>query len=205
MQNKSPSDKNIAIHQAFDPFNDRLSRDIRNSLTDAFTASLKQKDTCSYLNRSRKWLKKELTPAYKDYIQDRVRRYDLAFQRIQEEQIDDARIQAVILWNYGLFFEVHDILEDIWHKTQGDEKQAVKGFIKAAGVYVHLESDRLNSAKRLAIKSVGLLQQYEDFLGFISNLNGLIGALKTRDPVPPTLKLSSHEHERNKYGNQDDQ
>ena len=192
MKNKRLSgEKQKAVPETFDPFNDRLSRDIRNSLSDAFTASLVQKDAGCYLDRSQWWLKKELASAYKDYIQDRIVRYDLAFQRIQQEQIDNARIQAVILWNFGLFFEVHDILEDIWHKTQGEEHHAVKGLIKAAGVYVHLQSDRLNSAERLAMKSVRLLQEFEDSLGFIANLNVLIDALKTCDPVPPKLRLSS--------------
>ncbi len=120
-----------------------------------------------------------------------MQRYGLVFERIQQEQIDDARVQAVILWNNGLFFEVHDILEDIWHKKQGDERRAIQGLIKAAGAYVHLESDRLNSAERLALKSVRLLKEYEKVLGFISNLSVLINALENGDPVPPTLKLSS--------------
>ena len=77
--------------------------------------------------------------------------YDLVFERIQQEHIDDARVQAVILWNDGLFFEVHDILEDIWHKKPGDERQAIQGLIKAAGAYVHLDNDRLNSAEQLAL------------------------------------------------------
>ena len=115
MQNKRLSDKkHKEAPKTFDPFNDRLSRDIRNSLTDALMTSLKQKDAGGYLDQSQKWLQKELAPVYKDYIQDRVQRYDLVLQRIQQEHIDDARIQAVILWNNGLFFEVHDILEDIW-------------------------------------------------------------------------------------------
>ena len=194
MKKKRRSDKKQkSAPEKFDPFNDRLSRDIRNSLTDAFMTSLKQKDAGCYLDQSQKWLKGQLATVYKDYIQDRVRRYDLVFERIQQEHIDDARIQAMILWNDGLFFEVHDILEDIWHKKQGDERRAIQGLIKAAGVYVHLESDRLNSAERLAQKSVMALKEYEEELGFISNLNILIGALETCDSVPPTLKLSSPE------------
>ena len=191
--------------EKFDPFNDRFSRDIRNSLTDAFMTSLKQKDAGCYLDQSQKLLKRESASVYKDYIQDRVQRYDLVFERIQQEHIDDARIQAVILWNNGLFFEVHDILEDIWHQKQGDERRAIQGFIKAAGVYVHLESDRLNSAERLALKSVRLLKEYEKVLGFISNLSVLISALENGDPVPPTLELSSPEQERNKHGIPSDQ
>ena len=194
MQNKNLSDKKQKSAPAkFDPFNNRLSRDIRNSLTDAFMTSLKQKDAGCYLDQSQKWLKRELAPVYKDYLQDRVQRYGRVFQQIQQKQIDDARIQAVILWNDGLFFEVHDILEDIWHKKQGDERQAIQGLIKAAGVYVHLESDRLNSAERMALKSVRLLKDHEKELRFISNLNFLISALETCNPVPPTLKLSSPE------------
>ena len=206
MKNKRQSDKKQkSASEKFDPFNDRLSRDIRNSLTDAFMTSLKQKDAGCYLDRSQMLLKRESAPVYKDYIQDRVQRYGLVFERIQQEHIDDARIQAVILWNNGLFFEVHDILEDIWHKKQGDERRAIQGLIKAAGVYVHMESDRLSSAERLALKSVRLLKEYEKVLGFILNLKGLISALENGDPVPPRLKLSLPEQERNKYGRQSDQ
>jgi hypothetical protein len=206
MKNKRLSDKKQKpASEKFDPFNDRLSRDIRNSLTDAFMTSLKQKDAGCYLDQSQKLLKREPAPVYKDYIQDRVQRYGLVFERIQQEHIDNARIQAVILWNNGLFFEVHDILEDIWHKKQGDERRAIQGLIKAAGVYVHLESDRLNSAERLALKSVRLIKEYDKVLGFISNLSVLISALENGDPVPPTLKLSSPEQERNKYGRPSDQ
>ena len=199
-KNSLPDKKQKAAPKTFNPFNDRLSRDIRNSLSDAFMVSLKQRDADCYLNRSQMWLKREIPIAHKDYVRDRIRRYDSVFQRIRQERIDSARIQAVLLWNYGLFFEVHDILEDIWHQKQGDEHQAVKGLIKAAGVYVHLESDRLNSAERLAGKSARLLQQYAHYLGFISNLNVLIGALKTGNPVPPKLKFSSLEQEGKNHG-----
>ena len=189
MQNKTLSDKlPKAVPKTFDPFNDRLSRDVRNSLSEAFVASLMQREASGYLEQSQEWLKQGLTRNYKEYIQDRIRRYDLAFQQIQQEQIDDARIQALILWNHGLFFEVHDILESIWHKTKGDEHQAIKGLIKAAGVYVHREYNRTGSAQRLAAKSVDLLNTHAGILGFISNLNILMEALKTDAPLPPVLE-----------------
>ena len=50
MQNKSQSDNNKkAASRSFDPFNDRLSRDIRNSLSDAFVTSLKHREAGEYL------------------------------------------------------------------------------------------------------------------------------------------------------------
>jgi hypothetical protein len=194
MQNKSQLDnEKKAASRSFDPFNDRLSRDIRNSLSDALVASLKQRKAEVYLEQSRKWFEKKPVAFYSEYIQDRIRRYDLTFQKIQRNHLDDARIQALILWNHGLFFEVHDILEDIWHKTQAEERQAIKGLIKAAGVYVHLEYNRSDSAERLAVKAAGLLRKYAGNLGFISNLNALISALKTCNPLPPILEYSNAE------------
>jgi hypothetical protein len=190
MQDKTLSDKSEkASPKTFDPFNDRLSRDVRNSLSEAFVTSLEQGKRNAYLELSQHWFDKGLADTYREYIQDRIRRYDLAFQQIQQEQINDARIQALILWNHGLFFEVHDILESIWHKTQGDEHQAIQGLIKAAGVYVHREYNRTGSAQRLAAKSVDLLRTYAGILGFVSNLGVLIEALKTNNPQPPVLEL----------------
>jgi hypothetical protein len=191
MPKKNTSDKNRKkANKIFDPFNDRLSRDIRNSLTEAFVASLKQKDSSHYKNLSRQWLAKEPGLLYNEYIQHRLQSYDFVFDFIRHNHIDSARLQALTLWNQRLFFEVHDLLEDIWHKTEGDEYQAIKGLIQAAGVYVHMESNHREAVKRLAAKSVVLIRNYAHRLGFISNLSALINALETCDPVPPVLKHS---------------
>jgi hypothetical protein len=191
MPNKKRSDiRKKTAPKTFDPFNDRLSRDIRNSLTEAFVTSLKQKDSRHYKNLSRQWLAKEPGLLYNEYIENRLQCYDLVFDYIRQSHVDDDRLQALILWNQRLFFEVHDLLEDIWHKTEGDEYQAIKGLIQAAGVYVHMESNHREAVKRLAAKSVVLIRNYAHRLGFISNLSALINALETCDPVPPVLKHS---------------
>jgi hypothetical protein len=189
MPTKNTSDKKRkkAISR-FDPFNDRLSRDIRNSLTEAFVTSLKQKNSQPYKQLSRRWLAKGPGLLYNKYIQDRLNSYDRVFDDIRCSHIDDARLQALILWNYRLFFEVHDLLEDIWHKTHGDEYQAIKGLIQAAAVYVHMEYNHRKAMQRLAGKAVILIRNYAHGLGFISNLAVLIKALETLDPVPPVLK-----------------
>ena len=190
MTPKSTSDKKRKkATTRFDPFTDRLSRDIRNSLTEALVTSLKQKDSRLYKNLCRQWLAKKLGPLYNEYIRKRLQCYDRVFDDIR--QVDNARLQALTLWNNGLFFEVHDILEDIWHNTQGDEYQAIKGLIQAAGVYVHMEYHHREAVQRLADKSLILIRKYAHRLEFISNLTTLITALETRDPVPPLLKYSS--------------
>ena len=105
MQNKSQSDnEKKAASRLFDPFNDRLSRDIRNSLSDALVASLKQRKAEVYLEQSREWFEKELVTFYTEYIRDRIRRYDLALQHIRHSQIADARVAGSNFMESWTFF-----------------------------------------------------------------------------------------------------
>jgi len=171
----------------FDPFNNRLARDIRNTLAETFVDSLQLVDKSGYQQTAEQWLVKNLTVEYSTYVQDRLIRYDHAFSQFEKNRIKDAKLQALVLWNHGLFFEVHEHLERIWQKTAGDEYQALKGLIQAAGVYIHLKYNHRAAAEKLAIKSSDRIQKYADCLAFIANLNMLLEKLKNLDPAPPQL------------------
>ena len=171
----------------FDPFNNRLSRDIRNSLAEAFVDALEQTDKTRYLSVARQWLAKNLDDVYVAYIQDRLRRYNDVLDIVKVNRIDDAKLQALAIWNRGLFFEVHEHLERIWHQTSGDEYEALKGLIQAAGVYIHLDFDHRSAAERLAAKSADRIQRYSDHLTFIANLDLLLSSLKNPNDRPPQL------------------
>jgi predicted metal-dependent hydrolase len=171
----------------FDPFTDRLSRDIRNSLSEAFVKSLGLMDPVCYRKLSKEWLAKSGAPPYRDYIQDRLHRYESVLDQIRKKPHTDVLLQAIVLWNNELFFEVHDLLEGVWHKTSGDERQALKGLIKAAGVYIHMEYHRRQAAARLAAKSSDLIREYSRCLQFITNTDRLLDKLQNLDPVPPKL------------------
>ncbi len=171
----------------FDPFNSRLSRDIRNTLAEAFVDALLQLDKFGYQHTAEQWFAKNLDDESSGYIQDRIKRYDRAFNQIKVNRIEDAKLQALIVWNHGLFFEVHEHLEQIWHQTAGDEYQALKGLIQAAGVYIHLEYKHRAAAEKLAVKSLDRIQKYGVCLNFIANLNTLLDKLKTLDAAPPQL------------------
>jgi hypothetical protein len=172
----------------FDPFNNRLSRDIRNTLSEAFVDALLQVDKSRYQSTADQWLARNLDDLYADYIQDRLKRYDRVFDQIMINRINDAKLQTLIIWNHGLFFEVHEHLERIWQKTTGDEYQALKGLIQAAGVYIHLKFNHRPAAARLAIKSSDRIQKYSECLTFIANLKLLLDKLKNLDIIPPQLK-----------------
>ena len=175
----------------FDPFNNRLSRDIRNTLAEAFVDALMQLDKSDYQRTAEHWLANNLDEEFTGYIQDRIKRYDIVYNQISVNRIKDTKLQALIIWNHGLFFEVHEHLERIWLNTAGDEYQALKGLIQAAGVYIHLKFNHRPAAVKLAIKSSGRIEKYSDCLTFITNLNMLLDKLKNLDTVPPQLKNPS--------------
>jgi hypothetical protein len=79
-------------------------------------------------------------------------------------------------------------LERIWQQATGDEHQALKGLIKAAGVYIHLEHNRQAAVKSLSIKSLNLIRRYSHCLAFITNLDDLTKRLENSDPVSPKLE-----------------
>ena len=172
----------------FDPFNDRLSRDIRNTLSEAFVDALTQMAPSGYEAAAEKWLAGKPAADYVNYIQDRRQRYDCVLEQITATRLDDALLQSLVIWNNGLFFEFHDHLERIWQQTTGDEHQALKGLIKAAGVYIHMEYNRQQAVKSLSIKSLNLIRQYSHCLSFITNLNVLTKRLENLDPVSPKLE-----------------
>ena len=186
--------KPVSTHQrksspaVFDPFNDRLARDIRNTLSEAFVVALMELDKSKYQDIAPKWLAGNFDDVYASYIKDRLGRYAQVFREIDTNGIVDAKIQMLVLWNKGLFFEVHDLLESLWQQTSNDERQALKGLIQAAGVYIHLKFNHRQAAERLAIKSSERIKKYAHCLSFIDNLNLLIDKLQNLEAVPPLLK-----------------
>jgi predicted metal-dependent hydrolase len=182
------TDRHKSSPAIFDPFNSRLARDIRNTLSEAFVDAVVKSDKSDYQDVAQKWLAGNFDAVYADYIKDRLERYARAFERIISNRIDDAEIQALVLWNQGLFFEVHVHLERLWQRNSGDKRQALKGLIQAAGVYVHLQFNRRPAAGRLAVKAVERIQKFADCLSFIENLDTLIRSLQNLDFAPPHLQ-----------------
>ena len=183
----------IKTPNRFDPFTDRTARDIRNALSESFAAALAAGDPGKYLSEARIWRGQNLAALYADYIIDRIGRYDRVFDVIREDGINDPLRQALVIWNQRLFFEFHDHLESVWKSATGDKKQAIKGLIKAAGVYIHLEQHHLQPAQSLALKAYRLLRQYHHCLAFIANHETLLEKLESADPEPPRLELSLQE------------
>lgn len=172
----------------FDPFTDRLSRDIRNGLSQAFVDSLAANDAQRYHQVARKWLLSRLPSFYTTYIRERLKRYDRIMAAGDPRPGPQSFAIALVIWNKGLFFEFHEYLETIWQHTSGDEHRALKGLIKAAGVYVHLENQNRPAALRLAPKARCQMEDNAYCLDFIANLEVLLTSLEQPDFPAPQLE-----------------
>jgi hypothetical protein len=175
----------------FDPYSDRLARDIRNSLSSALVNELTGNADGKLAVVADDWLSKGLAPIYQTYIQNRLSIYRRAIDEIRAGHVVDPRYQAIYLWNLGLFFEMHEILETIWLKTREPERSALKGWIQAAGVYVHFNRGNVNAARSLARKAEKHLRKGRSFLEFIANLDQLIEAISDPTDVAPQI-ISVH-------------
>ncbi|MBI5557430.1 MAG: DUF309 domain-containing protein [Deltaproteobacteria bacterium] len=171
----------------FDPDNDRLARDIRNTLARALMTTLERMEIDPVIDLATNYLDRPLASAYHAYVRERVDRYRLAVSLMAENNVADPFAQALILWNYGLFFEVHERLEGIWKKAAGRRRQALQALIRAAGTYVLLANGRYPAAASMAAKAKTGLENYADTLVELTDIRELSKSLQNLDLPPPKL------------------
>jgi hypothetical protein len=66
-----------------------------------------------------------------------------------DDPVRRALRQAAALWDVGLFFEVHEVLETVWRTTSGAPREALQGVIQLAVAHHHLAHGNLRGARRL--------------------------------------------------------
>ena len=98
--------------QLFNPFEDRLSRDIRNGLSETIIEVLENGSLRDRNGRSFSYRRQSLGSTYTAYIDQRLKRYEVL--QIETRADCGLLLQAAVLWDLGLFFEVHEILEPAW-------------------------------------------------------------------------------------------
>jgi uncharacterized protein len=174
----------------FDPFRDRVSRAVRNSLSRAFGQCLENGSLSAVEERCGSLLKTDLSPCCRDYVESRLGRYRRAFERIQESR-NDPVLRGLILWDLRLFFEMHEVLEHAWHHAEGSRKGLLQSLIRAAGVYIKLEHGYDREAARLAEKACAVLERSSSALRDYCEPEALVAALKSLDPDPPVLLAAS--------------
>ncbi len=172
--------------QLFNPFEDRLSRDIRNELSEGLALAIQSGSLEKLANIVGKYRERRLARCYTAYIDDRYARYEQALAVILPG-ITDPIHQGLILWDLGLYFEVHEVLEQAWYSAKGRTKLTMQALIRAAGVYIKREYGFQEAAARIAAKSIPVLEENRALLETYFQPDKLISALASPDTPPPRL------------------
>ena len=171
----------------FEPFQDRPSRDIRNTLSEALAQAITSGGAEPFEQAAARLRLEHPADIYRDYIADRLARYRRALAAISPGITDPLR-QGMVLWNERLFFEVHEVLEHAWLQAAGRHKLLLQALIRAAGVYIKLEFGYDRQAAKMAGKAREVLATSGDLLRDYFDPAELLAALATLDPVPPQLR-----------------
>jgi len=182
------------MEKRFDPFNDRTSRDVRNALSTALVNELCGEDGPKLKDTASQWLSRAGDTIYRTYIHQCMATYRNVLTEVNVASITEPRLQAVVLWNARLFFEVHELLESAWHGTEGGERKALKGLIQAAGVFVHRGHGNHKAAEGLARRAMDNLKHPSPYLDFIEDLMPLIESLRQASAAPPRLTAARWAH-----------
>jgi hypothetical protein len=62
--------------------------------------------------------------------------------------------EARALFNEERYWEVHEVLEDLWKQTKGQEKKLVQGLILTAAALVHAQRDELKVVQAMLEEAV---------------------------------------------------
>ncbi|MFW2367459.1 MAG: DUF309 domain-containing protein [Desulforhopalus sp.] len=175
--------------QNFNPFEDRLSRDLRNDLSKGFAAAIESGDNTKLLETVAYYRGIHIDDCYSEYLEDRYEHYQQALKTIQNDKnkIDDTIHQALVLWDHELFFEVHEVLEHSWYSAEGQLKLTLQALIRAAGVYIKREYGFSDAAARIGAKAIPVLTANSKFLDQYFEVEKLTTALQSEDPPPKLL------------------
>ena len=82
-------------------------------------------------------------------------------QDCQGQKYDAHYLGYFECFNSGLFYESHDVLEELWlGERKGPDDAFYKGLIQLAGAFVHLQKNRLHPAAALFKLAASNLQLY---------------------------------------------
>lgn len=73
---------------------------------------------------------------------------------------DERYLKGIKLFNQRLFFECHEIWEDLWIEINSEPKQFYQGLIKAAVALHHFRRGNASGARTLYYSCLDLLEPY---------------------------------------------
>ena len=128
----------------------------------------------------------------KEYIKRKVLSYKKFFERLPEnfeptqEDIRKTVETAKLLFEEGLYFEVHEILEEVWMGEFGKYRDFLQALIQIGVAYYHLENFNFRGFQLLLENALQLLDSYSgDVFGIDVNRlkEELKRAIETQEKV----------------------
>ena len=165
------------IDQPFDPFRDRLSRDIRNDLSQSLLSCLQEQRLQPAQIVAQSYFAQNLGQTQAAYIAERLKRYAVFLERAGQGTAD-ALWRGLLLWELELYFEVHEILEQEWRQATGDNKIFLQAMIRAAGVYIKGEYGFEQAAASLAAKALPVLEANRSRLAVYTDPEALMQVVR---------------------------
>lgn len=102
---------------------------------------------------------------------------------------------GIRLFNQGLFFDAHEVLEDVWRAAPEEERKFLQGLIQVAVALHHHSKGNTAGARSVMARASRNLSRYPEQFGGIQ-LSLLCGALAQWQhcltegtPVPPLPKI----------------
>lgn len=158
----------------FDPYEKRVSRDIRNRLAEDFLEMLKEENLQAF---EKKAAALKQTAPDDDHVNFIDRRTHSCIKIFQPGAADDPYKTARNLWESGLYYECHEWLEPLWIEAEGGFKKAVQGIIRAAGAHALYEAGRTAPASSSAKKAIDLITTHSAELPVPFDADQLIKSL----------------------------
>lgn len=169
----------------FDPFNDRLCRNVRNALSESLPEVIRQKDIAPARRIAGIFLADSPPGRASVYIHRRLAAYQAVLDTLAAGPCETPIGVAFAIWRKGLFFETHEYLESFWMAARGSQKALLQALIRAAGADVHREQGNRKAARRIAGKAIPELEKQRDRLARYTDPDHLIDKLQRLAPDPP--------------------
>lgn len=75
--------------------------------------------------------------------------FDLEYRAGLMDGLPEKYLEGIRLFNEEEFFECHDVLEELWSETMGDERSFLQGLIQASVALFHFGNGNLGGARKL--------------------------------------------------------
>lgn len=175
----------------------------RNRLAEIILSALDRADARRTLGAlatgrlsAEEWLGPEAA-AHAPLLRQRAERALRALRRLGTRPADPTVAGALraagALFDAGLGFEVHELLETHWTRAVGDEREALQGLIQIAVAYQHLANGNLKGARALLQEGSARLNGRRladlDLAPFARAVAASVSRLERQEPIPPFPRL----------------